>query len=74
MTNQEIKAEYLENEDCNDHAANYVLLAKHFGTEAQQELAQRNYDWRELVGYTNPELSAETHAAVNPLYSNVRAA
>jgi len=63
-----IKAQYDENEDINDHAGNYVLLAEHFGDDTQKAIARRNLDYRDKHGHADYKLTQEAHAFINPLY------
>jgi 1,2-phenylacetyl-CoA epoxidase catalytic subunit len=48
---------YNENEDTNDHAGNFLLLAKLYGGEREIEICQKNLNFREKNGYVDSSLS-----------------
>jgi hypothetical protein len=52
---EEIEKEYLDNEDNNYHSENVVLLAKHFGNEADLKEAKRILELHEKEGHLSSE-------------------
>ena len=64
----QIKELYRENEDSNNHAVNYLLLAKFYESKPLIRLAKMNLDRRARLGYACPKLSAACHRYINPLY------
>ena len=68
MNYKKILEEYLENEDNNFHAENYVLLADTFGTEAEQYLAHQNLNYIEHHGHSNDEYRNRCYQEINGYY------
>lgn len=52
---KKLKRQYDRNEDNNDHSTNAVLLAKHFGTEAEHNTAKQHLANRDRLGHGSEE-------------------
>lgn len=63
-----ILKQFKENEASNSHCENYVLLAKHFGDESLQKLADQNLRHRDRQGYVDDQLNNECYEKIMPFY------
>ena len=71
-TINQLREKYDENEDCNCHAENYILLAEHFGSAEQIFYAKINLEYKEKFGFASSDLIAICIKTINPLYKNLR--
>lgn len=53
MNDQALLKHYKENEECNAHAENLLLLAEYFEDERAIRLAHQNLNFANLNGYVN---------------------
>jgi hypothetical protein len=72
MSNKAIKAQYQKNEHCNAHADNYILLAKHFGSEKHKFYARVNKEYELQFGYGDHDLGQICYERVGGLYIHLR--
>jgi hypothetical protein len=52
---------YTENEENNDHAVNFCLLADNFGDESDMFICSANLNFRNKFGYASHDLSAAAY-------------
>ena len=58
----EVRKQYLANQEDNRHAENAVLLAKHFGTKKEHEGAQKSLEYRnKMGGYSSDDSTGMLH-------------
>jgi len=58
----DVRKQYLENQENNYHAENAVLLAKHFGTKKEHEAALKSLEYRNKSnGYSSDDPVAMEH-------------
>jgi len=63
-----IRKKYYQNEDRNLHSENAVLLATHFGTDADLADAQDILNQHKAIGHLPYELSVRRRELTQPLY------
>ncbi len=68
MNIEAIRKQYKRNEANNDHTANGILLAKHFGTEHDQERMQHIKEVHERSQSIPYDLYKERYEITQPLY------
>ena len=67
----QIRKEYLENEDSNDHAGNCCLLAEAFGNESERFICEANLSFRNRFGYANHHFSQAAYYATKVYIPNI---
>lgn len=69
---QQIIEQYHVNEEENDHAANYVLLAQSVGDLEAEEIARQSQKFIEDFGYADPAFQKKAHEACNHYFYEIR--